>query len=245
MSGQPAQSTLSSPPSPPSPTSPPVTPAPNPVNPAASPAQSYSCPRCKTPFAQKPAFCPNCGLPLSSAPAPNTPANTSQSPGNGGPSLQNKTSASSQGNNRMGEKQQEHNSPRNANRVIPQTPITSVPQPTAHPVIAPISTLPPVPQTKSPTTMQAQSSPTTEGSLQMSAKPAKPAISTQKPTGQQVLSSRTSRVSKTMLLIVITALILIVLIATLVLLIIKQTQGAQGNLYLPYALVSLVAVSHA
>ncbi len=239
---QPAQSTVSSPPSPQ------VTPAPNTVKPAASPAQSYSCPRCNTPFAQKSAFCPHCGLPLSSVSAPNIPANTSQSPGNGGPSLQNNSDTSFQGNNRIGDKQQEHNSPRNASTVIPETPrtpITSVPQPMVHPVIAPISTLPPVPQTKLSTTTQTQSSPTTDGSLLSSAKPVIPAISLQKPTGQQVSSSPTSRISKSMLLIVITALILIILIATLVFLIIRQTQGAQGSLYLPYALLSMVAVLHA
>ena len=240
MSGQAAQSTVSS--------SPPVTPAPNPVKPAAFPAQSFSCPRCNALFAQKPAFCPNCGLQLSNVPAPNTPANTSQSPGNGGPSLQNKTHISSQGNNRMGEKQQDHNSPRNANRVIPEIPrtsSTSVPQPTARPFIAPISTLPPVPQTRPPTMTQAQNSPTTEGSLQTSAKSVIPATPAQKSTGQQTLSSRPSRGNKTMLLIVITALILIVLVATLVFLIIKQTQGAQGSIQLTHFLVSMVILLHA
>jgi serine/threonine protein kinase len=236
MSGQPAQSTVSSPPSP---TSPPVTPASDPVKPAASPAQPYSCPRCKTQFAQKPAFCPNCGLSLSSAPKPNTPANTSQSPGNSGPSLQHKASTNFQSNNRREEKQQEHNPPRNANWAISQTPITSVSQPTARPVIAPISTLPPVPQTKPPTT-QAQSSPTTEGSLQTSAQLAKPATPAQKPTAQQIRSARTPSISKTMLLIMITALILIVLIASLVFLIIKQTQAAQGSIQLTDILGSMV-----
>ncbi len=206
--------------------------APDPVQPVTPPVPSNRCPRCGKQLVPKAAFCPYCGFSISLGASTNMPASMAQSPGDVEPSLQNKDDVISQGNNQIGDQWPKQPKSRPANSVIPQTPAapaTSVPRPASKPA-TPISTLPPVPQTKAPATSQAQSIPTTESTVQ---------TSPPKSTGTTAQTPRAARISNQMLLIIIMAIILIVLIAILIILVVRQTVQTQTTIQLPFTLVTL------
>ena len=242
QSGQPTQPSQSS------------QPAPEPIKPVVAPAQSntYTCPRCGMTLVQKSAFCPRCGLSTSVGQPPNTPANSAQSPGNGGPSPQNKADASAQKINQIGDKQPkqpEQYKQHPANKAIPQapavpvtpvapgipaTPSTPRSEPTSRPAVAPISTLPPVQQMKAPTNSQAQGTPKAESPLQMS---------TQRSARPQIQTSRALKINRQLILIAIVALVLLILITVIIILLIKQSQGEHASSLIPSVLAAQV-ISH-
>ncbi|MGH2481798.1 MAG: zinc-ribbon domain-containing protein, partial [Ktedonobacteraceae bacterium] len=205
-------------------------PTPDPVQPATPPVQSHSCPRCGKQLVTKAAFCPYCGFSISGGSSPKTAVNTTQAPDNGASSLHNKGTASSQQGSQMGDQQPKQPEARPANLAVsptPVTPATSVPKPTSRPA-APVSTLPPVQQKKAATPLQAQSTPTTENTLQ---------ITPQSSNGTQVQPSRTGRMTKQMVLIILMALVLIILIAIIIFLFVRQAASAQTTIQLPLTLV--------
>ncbi|MEO8973702.1 MAG: protein kinase [Ktedonobacteraceae bacterium] len=205
--------------------------APDPVQPATPPVQPHICPRCGKQLVSKAAFCPYCGFSISAGSIPDSPANTTQSPAKGGPSLQNKIAVSSQENNQIGDQQQKQSKSRPANAVVPPTPATSLPQPVLRAAVAPISTLPPVQQTKLAAPSLAQNIPTTENPLQ---------VSPQRSSRTRVQPPRAARISNQMLLIILIALVLIVLITILIFLYVRQTGNSSSHIQLPFALVTQV-----
>ena len=208
--------------------------APDPVQPAVPQVQLHTCPRCGKQLVPNAAFCPYCGISISNGSGSNTPANTAQSPANGGPSLQNKAAASSQENNQPGDQQQKQLKLRSVNSAVPPTPAvprTSVPEPTSRPAAAPISTLPPVQHKKASTPSQAQSIPTTESPLK---------IPPQRSTGTQPQPPRAARISNQMLLIIIIVLVLIILIAIIIFFFARQAANAQTYLQFPVSLLNQV-----
>lgn len=201
-------------------------PTPDPVQPATPPVQSHSCPRCGKQLVTKAAFCPYCGFSISGGSSPKTAVNTTQAPDNGASSLHNKGAASSQQSSQMGDQQPKQPEARPANLAIsptPVTPATSVPEPTSRPV-APVSTLPPMQQKRAAAPLQTQSTPTTENTPQMAP---------QRANGTQIQPSRTGRMSKQMVLIIVMALVLIILIAIIIFLFVRQPASAQTTIQLP------------
>ncbi|HLX39859.1 MAG TPA: protein kinase [Ktedonobacteraceae bacterium] len=200
-------------------------PPPDPVTPLVKPD---TCPQCGKPWVTKAAFCPHCGYSISGGSTANAPANTAQTPGNAGFSLQNKVVVTAQENNPIGDQQPKQSASRPALREVPPTPAPTmiVPQPVAKPAAAPISTLPPVQHMKTPVPFQAQSIPTTERPLQIPA---------QRSTGTPVQVNRKARINNQLMLII--ALIVIVLIAIIIFLFVRQTAGVQSMIPLPLTFV--------